>query len=38
MQDRAIYEAAKRDELERSNLPIAAAMQATAQQGWGPPR
>jgi hypothetical protein len=38
MQDRAIYEDTKRAELEHSNLPIAAAMQATAQQGWGPPR
>lgn len=34
------YEAAKRQELagKGATVPIDAAMQATAQQGWGPPR
>ena len=32
------YEAAKRKELRTSPLPIGAAMQATAEQGWGPPK
>lgn len=35
------YEAAKRQELEGRNgtsMSIEAAMRATAQQGWGPPK
>ncbi len=32
------YEAAKRNELRTSPLPIEAAMQATAKQGWGTPK
>lgn len=32
------YEAAKRGELRTSRRPIEAAMQATAKQGWGPPK
>ena len=37
-QDLARYRAAKAEELRRSPVPIDAAMQATARQGWGPPR
>lgn len=36
--DRALYDASKQRELQRSPLPIDAAMRATAQQGWGPPK
>jgi hypothetical protein len=36
--ERQRYEAAKRKELRTSPLPIEAAMQATARQGWGPPK
>jgi hypothetical protein len=32
------YDAAKRKELQTSPIPIEAAMQATANEGWGPPR
>jgi hypothetical protein len=32
------YQAAKRQELRSSRVPIEAAMQATATQGWGPPK
>jgi hypothetical protein len=34
------YEAAKQQELNGSGttIPIAAAMQQTAKQGWGPPK
>jgi hypothetical protein len=37
-QDLKAYQAAKRRELQGSNSSIEAAMQATAKQGWGPPR
>jgi hypothetical protein len=37
-QDLKAYQAAKRRELQGSNSAIEAAMQATAKQGWGPPR
>jgi len=37
-QDLHLYEAAKRHELEHSPTSIEAAMQETAEQGWGPPR
>jgi hypothetical protein len=36
--DLAQYRIAKREELQRSPMPIDAAMRATAQQGWGPPK
>lgn len=36
--DLARYRAAKAKELRRSPVPIEAAMMATAQQGWGPPK
>ena len=36
--DLAQYQAAKAKELQRSAVPIDAAMRATAQQGWGPPK
>lgn len=32
------YQAAKERELHRTGVPLEAAMQATAKQGWGPPR
>ena len=37
-EDLARYQAAKAKELKRSPLPIDAAMRATAEQGWGPPK
>ena len=37
-QDLQHYDAAKRHELEHSPTSIEAAMQETAEQGWGPPR
>jgi len=37
-QDLAAYEAAKRRELRSHGSGIEAAMQATAREGWGPPR
>jgi hypothetical protein len=37
-QDLKAYQAAKRRELQGPNSSIEAAMQATAKQGWGPPR
>ena len=36
--EREWYEAAKQQELKSAPLPIEAAMQATAKQGWGPPK
>ena len=36
--DRARYDSVKARELQRSPLPIEAAMRATARQGWGPPK
>jgi hypothetical protein len=36
--ERQRYDAAKRQELETAPLPLNAAMQATAKQGWGPPK
>ena len=36
--DRALYDAAKAKELRTAPVPIEQAMQATARQGWGPPR
>lgn len=38
MQDLTAYRQAKRDELRKSQVPVDAAMRATAAQGWGPPR
>lgn len=37
-QDLKSYQARKRKELQSSQMPIDAAMDATAKQGWGPPR
>lgn len=37
-QDLSAYEAAKRRELHGGQPGIDAAMEATARQGWGPPR
>jgi hypothetical protein len=37
-QDLKAYQAAKGRELQGPNSSIEAAMQATAKQGWGPPR
>lgn len=37
-QDLKSYQAQKRNELQSSPVPLEAAMQATVQQGWGPPR
>lgn len=37
-QDLKTYQAKKSEELRSSALPIEAAMEATARQGWGPPR
>lgn len=32
------YEAAKQKELQTAHLPIDAAIEATAREGWGPPK
>ena len=32
------YQAAKERELQKTGLPLDAAMRATVQQGWGPPK
>jgi hypothetical protein len=37
-QDLKSYQAAKQRELKHAPMPIDAAMQATAKQGWGPPQ
>lgn len=36
--DLARYQSAKARELQRTPVPIDAAMRATAQQGWGSPK
>lgn len=32
------YQAAKERELRKTGVPLEAAMRATAEQGWGPPK
>ena len=32
------YQAAKEQELHNGEVPVEAAIRATAQQGWGPPK
>ena len=36
--ERERYDSAKQRELRTSRMPIDEAMQATAKQGWGPPK
>lgn len=38
VEERQRYDAGKQEELRTSAVPIAAAMQATAREGWGPPK
>jgi hypothetical protein len=38
IRDRQKYERAKAQELSKASVPIAEAMNETAEQGWGPPK